>query len=260
MSAATLLTGLYPPAVRERWGADISDEVSATGVRSWPDTLAGAARLWVHPGDWPETFAGQTRRVLTVALFALTAVTGLLLRSFEPSTTPPADVHHPASGLWLAPLLLGIALAAPLPPPRGAALRRLAGMTVRTLAAPAAAGLTLCLTAWSGVARHPTGLGDAALVLTYWLTLGFIALRLCVLVARAARISALPSTRRLSTALLLTGTGLALAAGQILLTALRTTSRPGPLVETLALGLLAAAALGTGRDLRRKRARTRQEP
>ncbi|MGJ5755190.1 hypothetical protein FB563_3405 [Streptomyces puniciscabiei] len=95
MNAATLLTRLYPPAVRERWGEDIHHEVSAAGIRCWPDTLAGAARLWLHPGDWPETSSGQTRRVLTVALFALTAATALLLRSAEPSTTLTADIHHP---------------------------------------------------------------------------------------------------------------------------------------------------------------------
>ncbi|MGW2649712.1 hypothetical protein ACWC2T_33560 [Streptomyces sp. NPDC001393] len=38
MNAAVLLTRLYPPAVRERWGEDISHEVSAAGIRSWPDT------------------------------------------------------------------------------------------------------------------------------------------------------------------------------------------------------------------------------
>jgi hypothetical protein len=101
MSAATLLTGLYPPAVRERWGADISREVSASGIRSWPDTLTGAARLWLHPSDWPETFAGQTRRVLTVTLFAIIAATGLLLRTVAPSAALTADMRHPVTSLWL---------------------------------------------------------------------------------------------------------------------------------------------------------------
>ncbi|MFI2203929.1 hypothetical protein ACH47Z_24735 [Streptomyces sp. NPDC020192] len=254
MSAATLLAGLYPPAVRERWGADIRSEVSASGIRSWPDTVAGAARLWLHPGDWPETFTGQTRRVLTVALFALGATAALLLRSLEPSGALAADRHHPAAGLWLAPLLLGIALAAPLPLLRGAALRRLVAAAVRTLAAPAVAVVALCLLAWSGTPARTTGLADGAMVGYYWLTLGFVALRLCVLVARVARTATLPSTRRLSTALLYLGAGLALAAGRNLLAA-----PPGPasVTETLALALLAATALSAGRDLRRKRARVR---
>ncbi|WNM29416.1 hypothetical protein RKE30_02905 [Streptomyces sp. Li-HN-5-11] len=254
MNAATLLTGLYPPAVRERWGEDIRHEVSASGFRSWPDTLAGAARLWLRPGDWPETSTGQTRRVLTVALFALAAATGLLLRSAEPSTTLTADLRHPATSLWLVPLLLGIGLGAPLPPPAGESLRRLAAAAVRTLAAPAAAVVAMCLLAWSDVAQHLTGFADAAAVVYYWLTLGFVAFRLCVLVARVARTAALPTTRRLSTALLHIGTGLALAASQNLLALARTGLRPESLAETLTLGLLAATAFSTGRDLRRKRA------
>ncbi|MFD8395375.1 hypothetical protein ACFV2N_40820 [Streptomyces sp. NPDC059680] len=254
MNGATLLTRLYPPAVRERWGEDIRHEVSAGGVRSWPDTLAGAARLWLHPGDWPETFTGQTRRVLTVALFTLTAATGLLLRSAEPSTTLTADIHHPATSLWLAPLLLGVGLAAPLPPLSGAALRSLTAAAFRTLAAPTAAVVALCLVAWSGLAEHLTGFAGTAVVTYYWLTLGFVAFRLCVLVARIARTAALPTTRRLSTALLHIGTGLTLAAGQNLLAVVRTAPHPGSLAESTALGLLAATAISTGRDLRQKRA------
>lgn len=254
MSAATVLTGLYPPAVRERWGADISREVSATGFRSWPDTLAGAARLWLHPSDWPETFTGQTRRVLTVTLAAITAATGLLLRAESPSTTLTVSIHHPVTSLWLAPLLLGGILAAPLPPLRGEALRRLATAAVRTLAVPAAAALAMAAMAWGGVAEQATGFANAALVLYYWLTLAFIALRLCTLVARVAQATTPPSTRRLSTALLLIGTGLALAASQSLLAIARTAPRPDSLAETLMLSLLAGMAISAGHDLGRKRA------
>ncbi|MEU1599165.1 hypothetical protein ABZ468_41760 [Streptomyces sp. NPDC005708] len=254
MNAAPLLTRLYPPAVRERWGEDISNAVSACGIRSWPDTLTGAARLWLHPADWPETFTGQTRRVLTVALFALTAATGLLLRSAEPSTTFTADIRHPATSLWLIPLLLGVVLAAPLPPLNGRALRSMTATAVRTLAAPTAAVVVLCLAAWSGMAEHLTGFADIVVVIYYWLTLGFVALRLCVLVARIAQAAALPTARRLSAALLCIGTGLAVATGQNLLAAIETAPRPASLAETLALGFLTATAISVGHDLRRKRA------
>lgn len=252
MNAATLLTRLYPPAVRERWGADISDQVAASGVRSWPDTLAGAARLWLHPGDWPETSAGQTRRVLTVALFALVAATGLLLRTVEPSTTLTADIRHPATSLWLAPLLLGVGLAAPVPALCGDALGRTAVQAARTLGAPAAALLAMCLLAWSGVASHLTGFADAAALGYYWLTLGFVAVRLCTLVARVTRTATPPSAGRISAACLLIGTGLTLAAVQYLLAVLRTAPQPAKLTQTLALALLATAALSAGRDLRHK--------
>lgn len=249
MSAATILTGLYPPAVRERWGADLRREVSASGVRSWPDTLAGAARLWLHPGDWPETFAGQTRRVLTVTLFAMAAATGLLLRTVTPSAGLTAGIDRPATSAWLVPLALGIILAAPFPPLRGDALARLLGVAIRTLALPAAAVLAMISLAWSGAVEHVTGIADAAMMLYYWLTLGFVALRLCTLVARAARIAVLPTARRVAAALLCLGTGLALAAGQSLITA---SPHPVSITQALALGLLAATAISAGLDLRRK--------
>ncbi|MGW1167034.1 hypothetical protein [Streptomyces sp. NPDC002550] len=46
-------------------------------------------------------------------------------------------------------------------------------------------------------------------------------------------------------------TGPALATGQNLLALVRATAHPGSLAESMALGLLAAAAIGAGRDLRR---------
>ncbi|MER5520884.1 hypothetical protein [Streptomyces sp. NPDC002763] len=99
-----------------------------------------------------------------------------------------------------------------------------------------------------------TGFADTAAVIYCWLTLGFVALRLGTLVARVTRTAPLPSTRRLSATLLCIGTGLALAASQDLLAVLRTVPHPGSLTETLTLGLLAAATISVGHDLRRKRA------
>lgn len=215
------------------------------GIRSWPDTLAGAARLWLHPSDWPETLPGQTRRVLAVALFAVTAATALLLRASEPTTTLTADPHRPATSLWLAPILLGIALATPLPH----SLPRLTGTAIRTLTAPATALLVLVVIARSGAIEHPAALTRAALIGYYWATLVFTALRMCTLVARLARTATMPTTRRLRAALLLIGAGLSLAAAQNLL-AIARTAAAGTLAITLALGLLAAATISAGHDLR----------
>lgn len=250
MNAATLLTGLYPPPVRQRWGGEIHREVEASGIRCWPDTLAGAARLWLHPSFWPEAETGQTRRVMTVALSAVTAATALLLRSLTPAAGLTADIRHPVTSLWLAPLLLGVLLAAPLPPLRLELLTRLAATAVRTLALPAAAGAALVALAWSGAVTGATGYADAALVASYWLTLGFVALRLCTLVARTAALTAPPGTRRLSAALLCMGTGLALAAAQTVLPLGRGGLHPAAPAQMLGLALLAAATLTSGRDLR----------
>ncbi|MBY8882135.1 hypothetical protein [Actinacidiphila acidipaludis] len=251
MTPAGLLTRLYPPAVREQWGDELTREISASGVRCWPDTVAGAVRLWLHPSDWPGSRTERARHDLTVALAGVVASTALLLRSVAPSATMTADIRHPVTSLWLAPLLLGVLLAAPLPPLRSASLVRLARTAVRTLAAPAAVGAALVVTAWSGVARNVTGYPDAALVLAYWLTLGFAALRMCTLVARAGGATTPPTPRRLRAAFLLTGTGLAFGAGQRLLPAATTGLHPGALAQGLALALLAATTVSAGHDLRR---------
>jgi hypothetical protein len=250
MKAATLITGLYPPAVRDRWGADISDELEATGPRSWPDAVTGAVRLWLRPSTWPETFAGQTRCVAAVALFVVTSATMLLLRAVEPSPAVTADTRHIATSLWLAPTLLGMALAAPLPPLRWAMLRRLTVIAIRTLAGPAAAFSVMVLAAHTGIVGQTSGLTDAALVAYYWGTLAFAAAGMCILVARVAKAAVLPSARRLGAALVLLGTGLASASLQNVLVSIKTGSLTGSPAATVALALLAAATISAGRDLR----------
>lgn len=248
MSAATVLIRLFPPAVRERWGAEISDEVSASGIRSWPDTVAGAGRLWLHPSDWPETVPGQTRRVLAVAVFTVTAATALLLRATEQPPTLTADLAHPATSTWLALILLGVGIGSPIPPLRRPALRRFTRDAIRTLTAPAAAILAMLVLANSGLVEHPTGFTHAALIVYYWATLAFTAWRLRALTARLASTARMPTRTRLRTALLLLGTGLAFAAVQSAVA----WSRPqaGSIPLTLALGLLATATIRVGHDLR----------
>ncbi|MEV6932034.1 hypothetical protein AB0M46_47145 [Dactylosporangium sp. NPDC051485] len=245
MSAAEVIVALYPPAVRERWGAEIGREVAERGARSWTDAVAGAVRLWLHPGDWPETAAGQTRRVLAVALFAVTAAATLLLRAAEPAPYPHA------TALWLALLAVGALLAAPLPPLRWRALRILCAEAVGTMAAPGVAVVAMVALANSGLVERPTAAIGVVLVAYYWSTLAFAALRACTLVARVQRISVVPTARRLRGALLLVGAGTALAAGQGTLSALHT--GVGNLCVTAALGLLAGLTLQTGQNLPARR-------
>jgi hypothetical protein len=249
MNAATLLVGLYPPAVRHRWGTDLRAEVADTGIRCWPDTLAGAARLWLHPADWPSAAGDANRRVITVMLFAIISATALLLRTVRPSGTLTADLQHPASSLWLVPLLLGALLATPLPLRSRDALRRLAFAVVRTMAGPAIMTIGMLAMAWSGMAQDLDGPADIAVTAYYWTTLGVLALRGCVMVGRAASVVILPSTRRQATALLLIGAGLALAACQSMLSLITAGPKPMMFVQPLTLGLLAATALSAGHDL-----------
>jgi len=253
MMAPGILVSLYPPAVRERWGCELADEVAASGPRSWLDTAAGAARLWAHPSDWPESMAGQTRRVLLVELFAVLVTAALLLRaSGRPSATFTASVTHPAASVWLLAILLGLAVAAPLPPLRWGALRRLTGVCLRTLAAPAAMLLALYAVAQVAPIHHPLGaLPEILLRLYYWSTLAFAGLRACALVGRAGHIAVSPGTRRLRVAGLLVGTGLALAAAQNLVSGLDRGLTVGTAGLSIGLAAIAVAVLATAYDLRR---------
>lgn len=249
MKASEVLCGLYPPAVRQRWGADIGREVAESGIRGWPDTIFGAGRLWMRPGDWPETAPGQTRLVVVVALFALTAIVSLLLRAADTAGRLTADVQRPLTSLWVVPVGLGLWLAAPWPSWRWAALRALAGQVVLGLVAPTVAFLAMLLIARSALVEQPAGVLRVALVAYYWATLGFMAYSSCRLLARVARIAHLPSARRLSAGAHLIGVGLALAAAQNLLAMMGTGPDPGSLTVVLVLVLVAAGTIRAGRDL-----------
>jgi hypothetical protein len=249
MNIPALLVRLYPPAIRRRWGVEIAHEAHLAGPRSWFDTVVGATKLWLHPSDWPETTIGQTGRVVATALVAITTTAALLLRAAGP-TSLTATVDHPATSAWLAPILIGLTLATPLPPLRRAVFGRLTAAAARTLAAPVLSLAALFLIARSGLTDHPTGMIHVLLIGYYWATLGFAGIRLCLLMARIGRIAVMPGTRRLCLALLFLGAGLALAAAQTL-TGLRVTLQVGTVVLSGGLGALAAVVLIVGLDLRR---------
>ncbi|GAA2372793.1 hypothetical protein [Dactylosporangium salmoneum] len=245
MSAPEIIVALYPPAVRERWGAEIGREVAERGARTWADAVAGAVRLWLHPRDWPETAAGQTRRVVAVAVFAVTAAAMLLLRAAEPVPYPHVSV------LWLAPLAAGALVAAPLPPLTWHTVRMLGAVTARTMTLPAVLVVAMVVLANSGVVDHPSGVLDVALVAFYWSTLAYVALRTCTLIARVLPGCVVPTTRRLRGALLLAGAGMAVAAGEGAMAAVHAAVNVGGVCVTAALALLAAVTLQTGRNLDR---------
>lgn len=251
MTVSTFLIGLYPPAIRQRWGHDMAREAGRSGPLSWLDTVVGAVRLWVHPSDWPETATGQTRRILVVEFVAATTVTVLLLRAAGQTSAPlTADLPTRFTSAWLAPILAGAVLAAPLPPPRWHTLRCLAGVTARTLAAPVLALLTLYLVANTGLIDHLVGAPRGVRLGYYWATLGFAGFHLCILTVRVTRITVTPSTARLRGALFLLGSGLALAAVENLTTTWHSAIGTGTLALSLGLAALATGVLATGHDLR----------
>lgn len=249
MSASAVLVRLYPPAIRERWGSDIADEVDRAGPRSWFDTAVGAGKLWLRPGDWPETVAGQTSRVVATALVAVGVVLTLTLRA---AGTGPltANVHHPASSAWLIPILAGVVLAAPWPPLSVPVLGRLVAIAARTLAAPGLLFAALCLAANLGSLDSPVGPVRVLALVCYWATLCFGGIRLCVLVARAGRVVTMASAPRLHLALMFVAAGLAVAAVQSLAAAFREPAEVGLVLMTCGLAASAAGVLIAGMDLR----------
>jgi hypothetical protein len=244
-----ILAALYPPPIREHWGDDLVADVTAGGPGTWADTVAGAFRLWIHPTVWPESTAGQTRRVLLVELTVAVVLTALLLRAAgQPSPAFGLDPARPAASAWLFITLAGLAAAIPLPPPQWRQLRRLAAVSLQAMIAPVIALGAMWLLAQSGlVARHPGAVTEVLLRCYYWAVLAFGGLRLCALAGRASRLAVLPGTRRLATAALLVGLGLTLAAAQNL------ASRPhlalGTAVLSAGLGAIGLATLATGHDL-----------
>ena len=141
-------------------------------------------------------------------------------------------------------------MAVPIPTVRGGVLRPLASVAIRSLTAPAVAVAVLLTLAWGGFDAPPASLASGAVKLYYWLTLGFVAQRLCRLVARTAGIAAVPSARRLFMALTCLAVGLTLAAVQSLAGLVRTSPQPDSLAVAVALALLAATTISAARDLR----------
>jgi hypothetical protein len=249
VNAATILVALYPPPVREQWGDDLAGEVAAGGWRSWPDTIGGAVRLWVRPGEWPEHAPGQTHRIILVELAAAATIVTLLLRAAgRPTALFTASFAHLATSAWAAVIIAGLLLAAPLPPAHWVALRPLPVACLRTLAPPAAAFTAMYLLAQSSLSDHHAIVGRYLAPCCYWAVLAFAGLQLCRLASLVFAVLVPPHARRLRLATLTVGTGLAMAAAQNL--ASETASAAAGALS-VGLGGLAIAVLATGTGLRR---------
>jgi hypothetical protein len=123
--------------------------------------------------------------------------------------------------------------------------------TARTMLLPAVAVVAMVALANSGAVEHPAGAAGTALIVYYWSTLAFAALRACTLIARVLHVCVVPTTRRLRGALLLVGAGAALASGQSAVLAYHGVADVGACCSTAALGLIAGLVLHTRQDLHR---------
>lgn len=213
MNAGRLLAGLYPAPVRDRWGPELAAEIVHSGPRSWGDAALGAVRLWLQPATWPETVTGQVRRTVVGFAVAIAATAALGARGFGPVGL---RVAQPGTAVWVAAVVCGLAVLAPVPRLRPVALVRLAAHLARAAALPAFALAVLIVVANSGLIAHPGPAGRVALVGYYWSTLVFAGVRACTAVGRLGPdLVRLPSVRRIQTGLLVVGGGLALGAAEI---------------------------------------------
>lgn len=165
------LVGLYPQAVRDRWGLDLVHEADRAGWRELPQLVVAIAGMWMHPAIWPAaSFVERRRRVsaqtvLVVAVGWLTAHGVLELTG----AVPRALAHS-----WLLTAcdlatFTGLLLAVPVPRLRRPSIVRLAWRISRRLTVPAAAGVLIVYAANRGVAPEPAVRG--IVVAGWWLTL-----------------------------------------------------------------------------------------
>ncbi|MBV6700448.1 hypothetical protein [Kitasatospora aureofaciens] len=221
MSGANGLVRLYPAAFRERWGADLADEMRAAGWKAWPGLLAGIADMWLHPTVWPADSRTQRRERAAVLALAVALATGYVGNL---ATEQGARFTTAPGGQWTGPattalLLLGLALVAPRPRLDGAALRALFGTAVRRLAAPVAAGAGLVALAHSaaGAAIGASDWRYAALA-CWWAALAVAAVQACRTVADAGRAMVAPRPGRLRAGLASLAAAGVLAGGTLLAT------------------------------------------
>lgn len=213
MNAGRLLVALYPAPVRDRWGSELTTEIAHHGRSGWVDTALGAVRLWLQPAAWPETTAGQARRTVVGFAVAIVVAAALGARGLGPAGLSP---DRPATAVWVATVGAGLAVLAPLPRPRPAALARLIVYLARAAALPVAALTALVVLANSGLVGHPGVAERVALLAYYWATLVLAGVRACTAVARLGPdLVRLPSLRRIQAGLLTVAGGLAVGAAEI---------------------------------------------
>ncbi|MDX6260887.1 MAG: hypothetical protein QOH84_2575, partial [Kribbellaceae bacterium] len=216
MSIARTLVGLYPRAVRDRWGPELEDQAAADGCRSWPGLLAAMVGLWMHPAIWPARSVSHRRARaanLTVAVTGAGSLIGHAL--LELSASVPGRLAHS----WILDLCDAITFAGfvlVLPLPRPAAWIRVLALATRRLAVPIliAAGVVVAANNYPATPRVPT-------MLAWWfaLVLGVVQ---SVRTVASIDLAAAPGARRLRVGLWFAVLGLTLSSAVVVVATLNT--------------------------------------
>jgi hypothetical protein len=178
MSVVRVLLRLHPAPFRERWGPELEADAQAAGARSWPNLVANALDMWLHPVIWPADSASQRQHRAATTALAITLAAWFTGRA---ATANDSQVTWQAHPVWNVAdcamlMLLGAALVLPLPRPTPNAVAALLRKSVTSLAAPAALGIGALIFVHT---THPATGSTARLLVTasYWLTLGLAAIQ-----------------------------------------------------------------------------------
>jgi hypothetical protein len=238
------LVGLYPRAIRDRWGPEFEDQATSEGWRSWPGLLVTLAGLWMHPAIWPARSISHRRARaanLTVAVTGAGWLTGHVL--FELS----ASIHGRLAHSWILDVcdvvtFAGFVLVLPLPRP--AAWRKVVVLATRRFAVPIllAAGVVMAANHHPGSLRVPTMAG-------WWLALALGVVQSVRTVA-SIDLAAAPGPFRLRVGLWFAVLGLTLSSAIVVAATLDSgiDIASGVFAGGVLLGL-AVAGGGTVRDL-----------
>ena len=166
-----VVAGLYPRAIRDRWGQELGGEIEREGWRGLPRLVVAIAGMWLHPAIWPTSSSAERRRrvaaltVLVVGIGWLTAHAVL-----ELTGAVPRSIAHS----WLLTTcdlvtFAGFLMAVPVPRLRRTALARLAWTVARRLAVPFGAGAAVVYAANHDALTSP--MTRVLVVAGWWLTL-----------------------------------------------------------------------------------------
>lgn len=213
MSLIRVLLRLHPASFRERWGPELEADARAAGRRSWPNLLASATDMRLHPVVWLAESASQRHHRAAAMALAGTLTTWFIGRA---ATTNDSLLSWHAHRAWnmadcVALMLLGVVLILPLPRPTWNAVTTLLRKSFQALAAPAILGVGGLLFVRNA---HPAALSTARLLVTagYWLTLALGAIqvgRIVATISTSVVTSPSPARLRLGIGILAVGSALA---------------------------------------------------
>lgn len=138
MRMTRALLRLYPMSIRAYWGSMLEADAQSAGWRSWPNLVAAAFDMWLHPVIWPTESVRQRRYRAVAMALVIAATTGIIGRAAAASDGTLSRYPPHAWTLTDCAILLviGAALVLPLPRPRRDVIALLLRRAFRALAIP----------------------------------------------------------------------------------------------------------------------------